>query len=260
MEFIANHKIISAVISVLAGLLITGFGNFLYVRMAGSSVAAPDIPRQKITVGSGEELRLSILGDSTTIAQGAEYDQGYVVGSATILAREGYEVTHQNFGISGAITADVVNDQLPRSEAFTPDLVLVAVGANDVTHLTSLKDIERDTQKIIDEIKARNPEVKIVFTGSASMGDVKRLGYPLRWFAGFRTRQINTVMLKVVEANDNVSFAYIARETGTTFADKGDEYLAADKFHPNAAGYELWTQVISNALIEALDSQLLTRR
>jgi lysophospholipase L1-like esterase len=254
MQFLSDHKVLSVIIAFIFLIIFIGLGNYLYVTFAGGNVPVPEIPREKITVGSGEQLNLLVLGDSTSVAQGADYDEGYVIKSAELLSEE-YQVTHQNFGVSGAVINDVVVDQLPRSEDFTPDLVLVAVAANDVTHLTSLKDIERDTQTIIDELKSRNQDVKIVFTGSASMGDVKRLGYPLRWIAGYRTRQINDVMLKTVEANSNVSFAYIARETGTTFADKGDEFLAADKFHPNAAGYELWTQVISASLINTLSTE-----
>lgn len=255
MQFLSDHKILSTFFAFFIVILLIGIGNYLYVRLAGSNVAVPEIPREKISVGSGEELRLLILGDSTSIAQGADYSEGYVIGSVEQLSEE-YEVTHQNFGVSGAVIRDIVEDQLPRSEEFIPDLALVAVAANDVTHLTSLENIKRDTQSIIDELKARNQKVKIVFTGSASMGDVKRLGYPLRWFAGYRTRQISKAMLKVVETNDNVSFAYIARETGPQFASKGDEFLAADKFHPNAAGYKLWTKVISKSLITALDTDL----
>jgi len=250
MQFISDHKIVSAFIIIILTILLIAVGNFLYLRFTGENVPVPDIPREQITIGSGPELKYMILGDSTSVSQGSDYDNGYVVGSAESLS-EDYTVTHQNFGVSGAVTNDVLTKQLPESEVITPDITLVAIGANDVTHLTSLKSIEDDMNQIVDKLKERNPNMKIVLTGSASMGDVKRLGYPLRWAAGLRTRQINEVILRVAE-QQGITFAYIARETGPQFAKNQDTFFAADNFHPNAAGYAVWTPVIIDALNQAL--------
>jgi lysophospholipase L1-like esterase len=250
MQYISEHKLLSAIIFVVLLLLLTALGNFLYVRFTGYSVPIPDIPREQITIGDGPELNYLILGDSTSISQGSDYDDGYVVGSAEALSGK-YTVIHQNYGVSGAVVNDVLVDQLPRSESVKADIALVAIGANDVTHLTTLSSIENDMRQIVSSLKERNPDMKIVLTGSASMGDVKRLGYPVRWAAGFRTRQINKVILSIAE-EQNVTFAYVARETGPHFRDNQDTFFAADNFHPNATGYAVWTPVIIDALNHAL--------
>jgi lysophospholipase L1-like esterase len=250
MQILSDHKLITGVAIVVLLIIAVGITNFVYVRFTGSNVSVPDIPREPTTIGSGTELNYLVLGDSTSVSQGSDYEEGYVVGSAEMLS-EDYEVTYQNFGVSGAILNDVLDDQLPRSEGFVPDITLVAVAANDVTHLTQLSSIENDTKQIIDTLRSRNPDMKIVLTGSASMGDVKRLGYPLRWIAGLRTRQINEVMLNVANEKQ-VTFAYVARETGPQFRDNQDTYFAADNFHPNSAGYAVWTPVIIDAINQSL--------
>jgi lysophospholipase L1-like esterase len=252
MYFLSKHKAISAIIGITAALLVVGLSNFLYLKFTGSDVPIPDIPRGEVVVGAGPELKYLILGDSTSVSQGSNYEDGYVVGSATALGAD-YEVTYQNFGVSGAVVKDVLVDQLPRSEVFVPDVTLVAIGANDVTHLIGLQSIENDMRQIIDTLRERNPKMKIVLTGSASLGDVKRLGYPARWLAGFRTRQINEVILKVANEK-NATFAYVARDTGPQFRDNQDTFFSADNFHPNAAGYAVWTPVVTNALKDAISA------
>ena len=250
MQFLSDHKIVVGIAAFLVIVILIGLSNFVYVRFSGSNVPVPDIPRAPITIGTGPEMKYLILGDSTSVSQGSDYDEGYVAGSAEMLS-EDYKVTYQNFGVSGAKLNDVLDDQLPRSEGFVPDITLVAVAANNVTHLTQLSSIENDTNQIIDTLLSRNPSMKIILTGSASMGDVKRLGYPLRWVAGLRTRQINEVMLNVANEKQ-VTFAYVARETGPQFRDNQDTYFAADNFHPNSAGYAVWTPVIIDAINQSL--------
>ena len=249
MQFIENNKLMVFCIVVFIVAIALLVSNLLAVFYNGSPVAAPDIPRNEITIGEGVELNYLILGDSTSIAQGSEYNQGYVVKTAESLSKS-YKVTYQNFGVSGARINDVANDQLERSKKFKPDLVLVAVGANDVTHLTSLDNIKTDIKQIISTLRERNSNVKIVFTGSASMGDVFRFAQPFKWFMGTRTDAVNTVFEKLVVEN-NVIFAYVARDTGKQFAEH-PEYFASDKFHPNNQGYAVWTEVLSPVLEQAL--------
>jgi acyl-CoA thioesterase I len=248
MHFLENNKILIIAIVLFIFIIAILIANIIAIVFNGKSVPAPEIPREKITIGVGKQLNYLILGDSTTIAQGARYENGYVVGTATKLS-EKYKVTYQNFGVSGAVINDVLTDQLTRSRDFIPDLVVIAAGANDVTHLTSLKKIERDTVAIIDSLRSKNPNVKIIFTGSAAMGSVKRFLQPVRWIAGLRTNRINTVMERV--AINNVAFAYIARETKEKFADN-PQYFAEDNFHPNDKGYAEWTKVLNPVLEKAI--------
>jgi len=250
MQLFTEHKVLTSVFLILIILLVVVVFNFLVIKNNGTSVPAPEIPRGKATLGSGDKLNYLIFGDSTSISQGGDYDQGYVVGTATKLA-ENYEVTYQNFGVSGARTNDVLQDQLTRSKDFSPDIVLIAIGANDVTHLTPLKSIEDDMNQIITELKKRNPDVKIVFTGSAAMGEVTRFPQPARYIAGLQTNRVNKVIERVAQENQ-VTFAYIARETGPIFREN-PQFFAEDNFHPNNQGYAVWTPVLNEALSIALN-------
>jgi lysophospholipase L1-like esterase len=250
MQFLENNKLIILCVIVFVVVVALLVANLLAVFYNGTPVAAPDIPRQEITVGEGDEFRYLILGDSTSIAQGGEYSHGFVVKTAENLSKN-FKVTYQNFGVSGARINDVATDQLERSKDFMPDIVLVAVGANDVTHLTSLGSIEKDMKYIVNTLRERNKNVKIVFTGSASMGDVLRFAQPFKWYMGYRTKNVNIVFEKVA-LEENVIFAYIARDTGKQFAEN-PEYFALDKFHPNNQGYSAWTKVLNKAIESSIN-------
>ena len=251
MQYVSNNKFLVISIIIFVVIVAVLVANLVAIINNGEMVEAPEIPREETSIGTGESLKYLILGDSTSIAQGGEYSKGFAVQTATKLS-EKYTVTYKNVGVSGARIKDVATTQIENSKDFIPDVVLVAVGANDVTHLTSISSIKIDMESIISTLRDRNKNVKIVFTGAASMGNVKRFIQPFRWFMGSQTKDVNKAFEKLAKEN-NVTFAYVARETGQQFADH-PEYFAQDKFHPNNEGYSVWTKVLDKAIGEALSS------
>jgi lysophospholipase L1-like esterase len=144
----------------------------------------------------------------------------------------------------------VRRDQLPAAVRLTPDVVLIAAGANDVTALTRLSSVRSDLRAIADRLRARSCHVAIVVTASPDVGSAPRLAQPLRALAGWRTRRLNAAVGDVVRDRELV-LAPIAERTGRRF--RADRSLfAADGFHPSARGYATWTPVIEAALDEAL--------
>jgi lysophospholipase L1-like esterase len=249
MQVLENNKVLVLIITLFVIILATLIVNVLAVVYNGKSVPVPVIYRESKTIGKGDGLFYLILGDSTSIAQGAEYEHGFVIKTSKELAKK-YRVTYQNFGQSGARISDVAISQMEESKMITPDIVLVAVGANDVTHLTSLKSIESSMLQIINELRSRNQSVKIIFTGAASMGDVQRFIWPTSWLLGKRTSEVNRVMERVSLKND-ATFAYIAKKTGPKFA-TNPQYFAEDNFHPNNEGYSVWTEVLNQVIQQEL--------
>lgn len=219
--------------------------ELLHIVFVGQPVPRPTIPRDVQTVGHGPALRYAIMGDSTTVAQGAQYSQGYAVATAAYLGKT-HTVRWINVGISGARAGDVAGTQLAQVRAFKPDIVLVAVGANDVTHLTPIGSVHASLSATIATLQRDNPKVRIVLTGSPDMGSVPRFGPVARWLAGKRTSALNS-MVAGLARDKHVAFAPIAAKTGDTFR-RHPELFAADKFHPTAAGYALWTPVLTQAL------------
>jgi lysophospholipase L1-like esterase len=234
-----------------AVLLVIGFLAFeiAYIKWSGSPVARPTIPRKEQVIGSGPNLRYVILGDSTAISQGGNYQSGYAVASANYLAQN-HTVTWKNVAASGARAKDIAVKQVPEAVDFKPDLVLIAVGANDVTHLTNISAVRNSLKHAVTELRVANPAVRIVVTGSPDMGSVPRFAQPARWLAGKQTERLNASIIGLAH-QEKLIFAPIALRTGPLFR-AHPELFAADKFHPTNAGYKAWIPVIDRALDQAM--------
>lgn len=193
-----------------------------------------------------------ILGDSTAAGVGADYQHGIAM-QTTRQLETSHRVEMTNLSVSGARIGDVRRDQLTRAETLHPDLVLLSVGANDVTHLTPVGSMRTDLREIVKRLRAANPAVAIVITGSPDMGAPPRIPRLLRGIAAWKTRQVNRMFVSEA-ASLSLTFAPIAERTGPLF--RNDHSLfAADRFHPNERGYAVWIPVLNEALNQALANQ-----
>lgn len=224
--------------------IFVGF-QILYIMFNGDKVARPDTPRGQQTIGSGPKLSYVVMGDSTAVSQGGDYDKGYAVKTAQYLART-HTVTWANVAVSGSRAKDVEDSQLAQALQFKPDVVLVAVGANDVTHMTSVGSVKESLTRTIDRLREQNPDIRIILTGSPDMGSVPRFAQPVRWYVGERAESLNRMVSKLSK-QEQVTFAPIAEKTGHYFRTH-PEAFAADNFHPTAQGYDTWTPILIEAI------------
>jgi lysophospholipase L1-like esterase len=252
-----KHRLILIAAAIVVAVSLFVGAEFLIVKYNGTDVAAPSIPRGAEVFGSGSPLTYVVMGDSTSIGQGTDYKHSYAFISAEYLAKQ-YQVQVKfiNVGISGATTKSVLEQQLGQAVKYKPDVVLLDVGANDATHLTSGKSIQGSLQKIIDGLRQANCKVQIVVTGSPAVDGATRFPWPLKQFMRLRTSQVNNAFSPVVK-QDYLTFAPIASKTRAAFL-ADPTLLAPDKFHPNARGYAVWQPVINQALDKALKAPVLT--
>jgi lysophospholipase L1-like esterase len=222
----------------MRGLKIAAMAALLAVPVA----ASPD----PVEFGSGgSRLVYVVIGDSTGAGVGAPYESGIAIGTARYLAQT-HRVAMTNFSISGARTKGVLEKQVAGAAALKPDVVLLTVGANDVTHLTPVWTMRRALGAIVKRLRAANPAVSIIITGSPDMGSPPRIPRLLRGIASWRTKAVNRMF--VAEARKlGLTFAPIAERTGPLFR-RDRSLFEADRFHPNARGYATWIPVINEAL------------
>jgi lysophospholipase L1-like esterase len=241
---------ITLTVVTLTAMTAAVFGIEILLAIPGPDDHFHNPSRQPVHFGGpGKALVYVVMGDSTAAGRGAGSAEGIAVGTAGHLSRS-HAVEMVNLGVSGAVIADVVRDQLPQAERLRPDVVLLAVGANDETHFTRAQSLRTDLAALLTGLTMANPRVRVVLTGSPDVGTVPRFAQPLRWLAGVRTRQVNAAMESVCHEHA-MTWAPIALETGPLFArDRG--LFAPDRFHPNGRGYATWMPVLDTALDEAL--------
>jgi len=240
-------------ILIFVGLLISfTIIEFLFLKFNGDPVPPPDIPRGVTTYGEGDPLNYVVMGDSTAVGQGGDYTTGIATSTARHLATA-KQVMMTNVAVSGARAKDVFEKQLSDAIKAKPDVVLIIVGSNDITHITKTSSIKQSITKTVTQLIGSNCEVKIILTGSAEMGAVPRLPQPLRFVAGQRVKVVNSIFKEIVNTNQ-LTFSPIAEKTGETFK-KDHSLFAKDNFHPNSKGYDVWIPVISTSLDEAITTQ-----
>jgi len=200
--------------------------------------------------GPGETLRIAWVGDSVAAGVGASEPDAAL---PRLVARGvGRAVDLHVFAVSGDRAADALSDQLPRLEALrpAPDVVVVEIGANDVTRLTSAFGFRRTYDAILaraSRLGARH----VLALGTPGFGATPRFLQPLRAIAGWRSRRLDAEV-RASAAAFGATYVDIAGPTGPGFAADPEGTHAADRFHPSDAGYELWSDAVLDALLPLL--------
>ena len=187
------------------------------------------------------ERRVVWLGDSLAAGVGSSSP---ATALPRLMALPGDEV--HVLALSGATVSEVLDRQVPLVVAIRPDLMFVSVGANDVTHLTSVDDFAARYRKVIDALPSGVP---VVLLGVPDMGSPPRLSQPLRAIAGWRGRRLDQEIRKLAASvhDRRVSYVDIAGPTGPVFRHDHRRF-AADGYHPSDLGYPLWADAIRHDL------------
>lgn len=209
------------------------------VARRGDNLDEVDLVHPPGRVGEGEVgERIAVwLGDSTAYGIGVTDVADGVAGRIAAVRDEQVVM----LAVSGATLSDVVDRQLPMVAASAPDIVYLSVGANDTTHLTRRPAFEAMYRRLLDGLPAGVP---VVVLGLPDFGSPPRLAQPLRAIAGFRARQFDRVVRRVVNDRPGTTYVDIAGPTGPQFRRDPDRYFSADGYHPSAEGYALWAEAV----------------
>ena len=192
----------------------------------------------------GEPITMVWLGDSTGAGVGASSVE-------TALPTEvvrGLErsIRLRVLATSGARVDDVLMKQLPLLPALNPDVVVVGVGGNDVTHLTPRGVFEGLYDAVLHRITSLRPGIVVVM-GIGDFGTVPRIPQPLRALTGWRGRRFDDVIRKVADER-GAAYVDLYAKTGPAFGSDPALFYSEDGFHPSDAGYRAWAKVILDVL------------
>jgi lysophospholipase L1-like esterase len=220
------------------------------VELARRGENLPDEPFEldgRLGTGAGAPLRIVWLGDSTAAGVGAADVDGAL--PRQVAARLDRPVQLDVLAISGARIDDVLDRQAAKVRDLAPDLVVISVGANDVTHLTSADGFFNAYADVLDAI----PEgVDVVLLGVPDMGAPPRLAQPLRYVAGVRGGTLDAKVRELAKGRD-LGYVDIAGGTGPQFR-RRPELFSADRYHPDTDGYGLWADEVVPVVVRRLES------
>jgi acyl-CoA thioesterase I len=179
-----------------------------------------------------------VLGDSTGQGLGAPSPEGGYVGQvlAELRLRTGRPWRVLNLSVSGALTRDVLNGQLPGLPA-APDLVTCGIGVNDVLYTAPTK-LLRDLRTLVGAIPDKTVVLDLPLP-TGLWGILGRISVPY-----------------VARINRTIHEAAWARglpvaEVSAHFLPPWHGKFASDYFHPSQDGYRDWTRALLAAIPSA---------
>ncbi|WP_436787636.1 SGNH/GDSL hydrolase family protein, partial [Yinghuangia sp. YIM S10712] len=154
-----------------------------------------------------------------------------------------------NVAKSGAQSSDLER-QVTLALAAEPDVAMIMVGANDVTHQVRPADSVRRLEQATRRLIAAGTEV--VVGTCPDLGTIEPIAQPLRYLARQWSRSLAAAQtIAVVEAGGRT--VSIGALLGPEFAARPGDLFGPDRFHPSAEGYSTAAMAILPSLCAALD-------
>jgi lysophospholipase L1-like esterase len=213
---------------------------------------APDVPQTR----DEQPIVLAMLGDSSAAGYGVHKDTetpaARIAVGLSALARRPVQAV--NVAVVGA-QSSWLHDQVEQVLALSPDLAVIMIGANDVTHRVSAADSVRHLTAALTLLAEH--QIPFVVGTCPDLGTIRPIAQPLRTFVRrmSRTLAASQAVAVVAAGGRAVSLGDIL---GPEFATKR-ELFSDDQFHPSAEGYRRACEVILPSAAAALGLSTVSR-
>jgi acyl-CoA thioesterase-1 len=136
-------------------LLVCLAGSILFAQFASTS-----------PLNAGEMKRILVLGDSLSDGFGLKRSEAYPALLANKLRAASLNFQVTNASQTGG-TTDGGLERLPAHLKRKIDIFIIELGINDAFRGVPVDQIQNNLQQIIDKVKTRNPDVRLVIAGMA---------------------------------------------------------------------------------------------
>jgi lysophospholipase L1-like esterase len=198
----------------------------------------------------GPALRVALLGDSSAAGYGVyrvEETPGAFLASG-LAERADRRVHLREFAMVGAQTSDL-GRQIDRALPTQPNVAVILIGANDVTHAVPRSVSVRHLAEGVRRV--REAGVEVVVGTCPDLGTLGPLPPPLKQVARVLSRRLAAAQTMVVieRGGRTVSLGPIL---GPEFAAAPALLFGPDQFHPSADGYRSVAAVLLPSVLAAL--------
>lgn len=198
----------------------------------------------------GRTIGCLVIGDSAAVGY------GMLSGDTTPAGLIGLGLAHvldapvemRCRAVVGAQTSDLM-EQIDLAGDFRPDVAVIVVGTNDVTHQVRPSTAARQLAEVVTRLSDAGCEV--VVGTCPDLGTVRPIRQPLRFVARYLSRHLaREQTVAVVRAGGRA--VSLGGLLGGLFTEKRDIMFGADRFHPSETGYANMVSVLIPALTASL--------
>lgn len=198
----------------------------------------------------GDTLELLVLGDSIAAGLGAETPRQTLGAQLArrLAKRTGRAVRLHTAAIVGAETSMLRTQLAGLQTGYRPEVAVIVVGGNDVTHRIRLADSISHLAAAVTALQAHGCEVVV-----GTCPDLSALGavpQPLRALGGRYSRRLAAAQHRAV-TDLGARAVSLADVVGPFFLAQPDEMFAVDRFHPSGAGYRRTAKALLPSVVAA---------
>jgi lysophospholipase L1-like esterase len=198
----------------------------------------------------GPAIKIVLLGDSSAAGYGVvrvEETPGALLASGAA-ERADRRVYLRAFAKVGARSSDLAG-QLDRALPIEPDVAVILIGANDVTHAVRPAASVGHLAEAVRRL--RDTGVAVVVGTCPDLGTVKPIPPPLKQVARTWSRRMAAAQtIAVLEGGGRT--VSLGSVLGPEFAAAPALLFGPDQFHPSAAGYRSLVAVLLPTMLAAL--------
>jgi lysophospholipase L1-like esterase len=225
-------------------VLLAAVAQGLWLRRQVRPLPAPG-GRPSGTVGQGNrEVHLLVVGESSAVGVGVRsYDETLAAHIATIYSERADCVVHWSaIGKSGA-SVDELLSLLARQppESLRADIVVMAIGVNDVLRFRSPLHWRRSLRSLIDLLQVSTRCQLMLLSPIPPLWKFALLPVPLRHVIGAQALLLDCCSRIVVARDSRVRHLRIPLLDQTSM-------LCEDRFHPSSCGYREWARYVALAM------------
>jgi len=198
----------------------------------------------------GPAVKMVLLGDSSAAGYGVDRveETPAALLASGVAAHADRRVHLREFCRVGARSSDL-GGQVDRALAVRPDVAVILIGANDVTHVVRPSESVAHLAEAVGRLRAA--DVAVVVGTCPDLGTIKPIAPPLKQVARAWSRRMAAAQtIAVVEGGGRtVSLGSIL---GPEFAAAPAVLFGPDQFHPSAVGYRSMAEVLLPSTLAAL--------
>src|SRR3954452_6458356 len=198
----------------------------------------------------GPAIKVALLGDSSAAGYGVDRaveTTGAHLASG-IAAGADRRVHLRSFARVGAQSSDLAG-QIERALATDPDLTVIMVGANDVTHQVRPSQSVRHLAAGVRQL--REAGVHVLVGTCPDLGTDKPIPPPLKQVARSWSRRLAAAQAIAVVEVDGVAVS-LGSILGPDFEAAPAILFGPDRFHPSAEGYRALAEVLVPSALSTL--------
>ena len=192
------------------------------------------------TIGTGPALSVLILGDSSAAGVGVSHQDQALAGQLSQQLSQGFSLNWRLIAKTGATTAST----LKHLEGLAPspvDIVVTALGVNDVTHAVPFGVWQRRQHALHARIEQLFAPRLVYMSGVPPLGLFPILPHPLRWTLGRQAARFDQALATSLGARKR--WHHMPFDVPLDPAQ-----MAADGFHPGPEIYALWGKEIASRI------------